>query len=118
MLGILKAGRRVEEARVAHHRREPFNDGTGVVLFMVLLGLATGSAEASPSSIAGMFALEAGGGILFRHGGGAGALWMLRQIDSYAVEIMLTPRAGDGGLFAGRVDAPCRRRCTWWRRGW
>ena len=90
VLGILKlvgASKKLE-SRITGESL--FNDGTGVVLFMVLLGLATGSAEASPSSIAGMFALEAGGGILFGMAAGAGALWMLRQIDSYAVEIMLT----------------------------
>ena len=57
VLGILKlvgASKKLE-SRITGESL--FNDGTGVVLFMVLLGLATGTGEATTSSIIGLFAL-------------------------------------------------------------
>ena len=70
-----------------------FNDGTGVVLFMVPLGLATGSCvRLLPRRSPACLRFEVGGGILSRMAAGAGALWMLRQIDSCAVGIALTLR--------------------------
>jgi len=74
-----------------------FNDGIGVVLFLALLGLATGQSEPGAGSI-GLLLLEEGlGGIVFGLALGFVAFWLLKQVDSYDVEVMITLAAATGG---------------------
>jgi CPA1 family monovalent cation:H+ antiporter len=78
-----------------------FNDGVGVVVFLVLLGLlgASGShgGEPSPAGVVGLFAQEAIGGIAFGLGLGWLAYRMLRSVDNYQVEVLLTLALVTGG---------------------
>jgi CPA1 family monovalent cation:H+ antiporter len=67
-----------------------FNDGTGVVAFLVLLGIATGTSEVSVPAIAWLLAVEVLGGIVFGLVVGYLAFLMLRGVDSYPVEIIIT----------------------------
>lgn len=68
-----------------------FNDGTGVVAFLTLLGLASGSGESNSFAQAGMlFATEVIGGVAFGALTGYLGFLMLRDIDSYPVEILIT----------------------------
>ena len=69
-----------------------FNDGTGVVLFSVLLALATASGGESmgAAQVAGLFAREAGGGLLLGLGGGWAAHFLLSKIDEAATETAIT----------------------------
>lgn len=73
------------------------NDGTGVVLFLVLLGIATGTAEASVASVSKMLAMEVGGAIVVGLALGYGAFFMLKGVDSYPVEILITLALATGG---------------------
>ena len=77
-----------------------FNDGVGVVVFLLLLGVYTGGAELSVGHALGLFAKEAIGGAVF--GGALGLLvnWMMRQVDNYQVEVLLTLAAAMGGYAA------------------
>lgn len=67
-----------------------FNDGVGVVVFIVLLGIARQADAVSVPHIFEIFLLEAVGGVLF--GGMLGLLgfWLLKSVDNYQVEILLT----------------------------
>lgn len=73
------------------------NDGTGVVLFLVLLGIATGTAEASVASVSKMLAMEVGGAIVVGLALGYSAFFMLKGVDSYPVEILITLALATGG---------------------
>jgi len=92
-----------------------FNDGTGVVLFVVLLGIAGGAHGMTPSRSAGasgvamMFAQQVLGGAVFGLGVGYAGLLLLRSVDSYVVETLLTLAMATGGYAAAeglKVSAP------------
>jgi len=74
-----------------------FNDGIGVVLFVIMLSLATGRHEVGARAVLELFLLEAGGGVAY----GAALGWlvylMLRSVDNYQVEILLTLALVTGG---------------------
>ncbi len=67
-----------------------FNDGTGVVLFLTLSEIAFGGQEASVPQVLLLLGTEIIGGVLVGLALGFAGFFLLRGIDSYAVEIMLT----------------------------
>ena len=67
-----------------------FNDGVAVVIFIVLLDIAIGTHEPSAFSIGLLFLKEAVGGALFGLAAGYGAYRLLRTIDNYQVEVLIT----------------------------
>ena len=67
-----------------------FNDGVAVVIFVVILGIANGSHEPTVGSIALLFLKEAVGGALFGLAAGYGAYCLLRTVDNYQVEVLIT----------------------------
>lgn len=73
-----------------------FNDGIGVVVFVVLLGVASGDAL-TIGHIAELFAVEAIGGCLFGAVVGWGTNRLLSRVDDYQVEILLTLALTTGG---------------------
>lgn len=96
-----------------------FNDGIGVVLFVLLLDLAMGqgghgaltaagsaqgqgiqalaAAEVSPAQVLHLLGMEVGGGLLFGGVMGWIVYRMLRSLDAYQVEILLTLALVTGG---------------------
>jgi CPA1 family monovalent cation:H+ antiporter len=74
-----------------------FNDGIGVVIYIVLLRMAVGGTPSSIDSVAMLFAVEALGGILFGLAAGWVTYRMLKSIDSYKTEILLTLALAMGG---------------------
>jgi CPA1 family monovalent cation:H+ antiporter len=86
-----------------------FNDGVGVVVFIVLLGIATGSAPASVEGIGKLFLMEAVGGVLFGMLLGYVGYRMLKSVDKFDVEILLSLAIVMGGYalaFRLHVSAP------------
>jgi Na+:H+ antiporter len=67
-----------------------FNDGVGIVIFTLLLAIATGTESPAPAHVAALLAKEVLGGIFFGLGAGYAGVRLLRSIDSYAVEILIT----------------------------
>jgi Na+:H+ antiporter len=69
-----------------------FNDGIGVVLFSLLLSLAIGSGGQvhGPLRVAGEFLLSAGGGGVLGLVLGYAAFMLLRGIDDYNVELIIS----------------------------
>jgi CPA1 family monovalent cation:H+ antiporter len=68
-----------------------FNDGIGVVLFSLLLSLATGNGEDhGPLAIAATFLLSAVGGGLLGLGLGYAAFLLIRGVDDYNVELIIS----------------------------
>ena len=74
-----------------------FNDGVGVVVFLVILGVASGGHGVSTLEVAHILVVEVVGGLLF--GGIIGwiAFRMLRSVDNYQVEILITLAIVTGG---------------------
>lgn len=77
-----------------------FNDGVAVVLFLMLLGIATGKGDLHPGAIASLFVTDTLGGVVFGFVSGALAVQMLRSIDDYKVEVLIT-LAVAAGVYAG-----------------
>jgi len=67
-----------------------FNDGVGVVVFAVLLAIATGEGGTGPAQVAELFVLEAGGGALLGLGAGWLAYRATRAIDNYPIEVLIS----------------------------
>jgi CPA1 family monovalent cation:H+ antiporter len=67
-----------------------FNDGIGVVLFTLLLSLATGGAEHGPGAIVAVFLVSAVGGGVLGLAAGYVAYLMIRGVDDYNVELIIS----------------------------
>jgi len=74
-----------------------FNDGVGVVVFMVLLMLLQTPDQIDAVHIAVLFAEEALGGIVFGLVLGALGYYLLNTIDNYKVEVLITLALVMGG---------------------
>ncbi len=74
-----------------------FNDGIAVVIFLSILGVILGETQASAGHISLLFVQEAVGGVLLGLILGYITFLMLRNVDNYQVEILLTLSLVMGG---------------------
>jgi CPA1 family monovalent cation:H+ antiporter len=100
VLAILKSVRAEKSLASKMAGESLLNDGFGVVLFLLFLGIAVGGEQATVASVSLLFAREVLGGALFGLAIGYGAYRMLASVDNYQVEILLTLALVMGGYAA------------------
>jgi len=99
VLGILKELKVPKSIETQMAGEALFNDGVGVVLFIVLMRIAAGAPGASLGQSALLFVKEAFGGIIIGLVIGWMAYQMLKRVDNYQVEVLITL-----GLVMGGYD--------------
>jgi len=103
VLAILKSAAAEKSLAAKMAGESLLNDGFGIVLFVLFLGIALGGEEARFGSVSLLFAREVLGGALFGLAIGYAAYRLLSKVDSYEVEILLTLALVMGGYAAARA---------------
>lgn len=102
VMGILKSAGAPKNLELVIAGESLFNDGIGVVVFSLLLGMLASGATPTLAHAGELLLHEAGGGILFGLVLGYATFLLLRSIDHYQVEVLLTLAAVTGGYALAR----------------
>ncbi len=97
VMAILKQAGAPKNLEVKIAGESLFNDGVGVVIFLGLWEIATGRYSFDVGHLTALFVQEAVGGALLGLALGYVAYRMLRTIDNYSVEILISLALAAGG---------------------
>ena len=97
VMGILASAGAPKSLETVIAGESLFNDGIGVVIFVILLSILASGDIPTASYVAHTLAVEAGGGILFGLILGGILYYLLKSINSYQEEVLLTLAGVLGG---------------------
>lgn len=90
VLGILKEAKVPKKLEIKIAGESLFNDGVAVVVFIVLLSLASNADSVTTLDVLKLFGIEVIGGLVFGWLMGYFAFRLMRSISNYEVEVLIT----------------------------